>query len=250
MLFRSYEVRDFSLPFLYLSLIIGYQIVIYFLLQYYKVREEKLELNKILLAYSVFFGIALTGYLIQIINNNYIIDSLLIYIFIKIIYILFYLSIFVFLCIISSRTFYEILPPILTKIIAIITIIPVIFLIIFQPKSTEFYFTLIFILIGGVYILIFQFKLIKISTGNIKRRLIVISIGGTTCAGAILKELYSFNFSDADQKEKFLSRGIIGIDQVIAKITYIKYKRIKMLIFIEKCFNLFIKYKDFESSLI
>ena len=68
------NLRDFYLPLLFISILMGYQVIIYFIYQYQKIRKEKLELNKTLIAYILTFGLAFTGYSIRIINIYYIQD--------------------------------------------------------------------------------------------------------------------------------------------------------------------------------
>ena len=78
------EFRSYYLPFIFLAIIIGYQLSIYFFYQYYKFKNEKLHLNKILISYSSLFGFGITGILLRNINKFYIEDLLLKEIYLKI----------------------------------------------------------------------------------------------------------------------------------------------------------------------
>lgn len=62
------NLREFYIPALIISVIIGYQISIYFLYQYNKYKNENIDLNAILLAYGILFGLTLSGFLIRVIN--------------------------------------------------------------------------------------------------------------------------------------------------------------------------------------
>ena len=181
----EYNLRDFFLPPLFISLVLGYQIFIYFLYQYYKAKKEKLEFTEILLAYGLIFGLMLTGFFIRIINLYYIGENNIeiFYFLTKITFLILYSALMLFFIIVSNKSFQKIINSIFTKILAILMIIPMITVFIFQPEN------LIFGLISGItlvisysYIFYFHTRLIKISTGDIKKRLNLILLGLTLSA--------------------------------------------------------------------
>ena len=180
----EYELRDFFIILLFISVVIGYQIFIYFLYQYYKAKKEKLDLSKILLAYGTIFGLTLTGFFIRNINLYYIgKNNLEIFDFLtKLTFLLLYSALMLFFIIISSDTFHEIINSNLTKILAITITIPLITVFLLQIES------FLFILITGItlvisysYILYFHIRLTRLSTGSIKKRLNFILIGFALC---------------------------------------------------------------------
>ncbi|MFX1257248.1 MAG: hypothetical protein ACFFAN_05290 [Promethearchaeota archaeon] len=178
------ELRFFFLPFLIITVVIGYQIFVYFFYQYYKIRDEKLELNKILPAYGILFGLPLTGFLIRIINLYYVrnISSEIFNFLTKLTFLLLYSSFIIFFAILSMKSFRRIINLSLIKILSVSLIISIISIFILQPESLLFItIALITIVISYSYILYFQTKLIKLSTGVIKKRLKHILIGFLLC---------------------------------------------------------------------
>ena len=180
----EYNLRDFFIPPLFISLVIGYQIFIYFLYQYYKAKNKKLEFTEILLAYGLIFGLMLTGFFIRLLNLYYIreINIEIFYFLTKITFLLLYSALMLFFIIVSTKSFQRIINSNFTKILAILIIIPMITVFIFQPDN------LIFGLISGItlaisytYIFFFHTRLIKISTGDIKKRLNLILLGLALC---------------------------------------------------------------------
>lgn len=171
------ELRLFYLPFIFISFIIGYQMSFYFLYYYYRHRERKIELNKILLYYGIFFGLSITGYLFDIINDFYITNIFIKDIFARMVYLLILIASVLILYHISSKVYKEIINPTLTKILIFKNIFPFISIFIFNPATTEFHFAIIFISIDFLFFLIFQFNLIRFSSGKIKKRLKLIFLG-------------------------------------------------------------------------
>ncbi len=171
------NLREFYLPLKFLAIIIGYQISIYFFYQYFKYKNEKLYLNKILISYSLFFGFVLTGVLFRNINEFYIEGFLLSEVFLKITNCLFVLSITMFLYFISSKSFNDIINSKLTKILCFVNFIPFVSILILPSDSLILYLSLVFFIIGILYMLFVQLRLIKLSTGKIKIKIIFIFIG-------------------------------------------------------------------------
>ena len=178
------SLRNIFLPLLFISIAIGFQIFIYFLYQYYKAKKEKLELGRILLAYGLIFGLTLTDFFIRVINLYFIEDiNYLLFTFItKITFLLLYSSLLVFFTIISSNPFHSIVNSNLTKIIAILIIIPIISVFLLQVDSLIFVIiTTITLLISYIYILFFHSRIVKLSTGDIRKRLNLILFGFALC---------------------------------------------------------------------
>jgi len=130
------ELRTFYLPFIFISFIIGYQMSFYFLYDYYRHRERKIELNKILLYYGIFFGLSITGGLFDIINDFYITNIFIKDIFARMVYLLVLIASVLILYHISSKVYKEIINPTLTKILIFMNIFPFISIFIFNPATT------------------------------------------------------------------------------------------------------------------
>jgi len=163
----------------------GYQVFFYFIYQYIKVKNEQLELNKTLLGYITIFGLALTGYMIRIINLYFIKDiNIDLFRFLtKITFIFLFSSLMSFLLNISSKTFKNIININLSRSLGFSILVPIIFIYFFEPESIIFMLTtLIILVISFTYIFFFHFKLIRFSTGNVKKRLYLIIFGFILCA--------------------------------------------------------------------
>ena len=178
------DLRNIFIPLLFVPVALGYQIVIYFFYQYFKARKEKLELSNILLAYGSIFGLTLTGFFIRIINLYYIgYNNLEVFNFlVKITFVLLYSALMLFFIITSSKPFHKIMISNLTKILASSMIIPILAVFLLQIDSLLFVvITTITLLISYIYILIFHSKIVKLSTGKIKKRLNLILFGFALC---------------------------------------------------------------------
>ena len=69
------NLREVYLPAMIFSIILDFQLAIYFLYLYGKYRKDKIGLNKFLLLFSNLFGIGATSYLFLVIGSFYIHDS-------------------------------------------------------------------------------------------------------------------------------------------------------------------------------
>ncbi len=170
-------LREVQIPFILIGIIIGYQTAIYFFYQYLHYRKENLKMNKILIAYGLFFLFGLSGILLRNINLYFILDLGLINLLFKITNLLMVLTILLFILTISSTSFTDIINPIISKIFAIITFISLPPIFVYEHNSIELYLFTIPALIGILYIWYFQIKLIKKAEKNIRWRLILILIG-------------------------------------------------------------------------
>ena len=178
------NLREFYIPALIISVIIGYQISIYFLYQYNKYKNENIDLNAILLAYGILFGLTLSGFLIRVINLYWIkAFNLQFFNFLtRLTFIILYSALMVFFIIISRKPFQEFINLKLTKLTYIIIIISLFSVLLLEIE------TILFSIISGLtllycysFISYFQRKIIKLSTGNIKKRLNFIFIGMILC---------------------------------------------------------------------
>jgi len=170
-------LQELYLPINTMCIILGYQIGIYLLYEYNRRRKDKLDLNLILLANSLLFLIANTGYMFQSISIYVDPEQFLKEFFLLLSYGLILVSVIVFLFIISQPAFKDISNKRITRIIAIVMIFPIITIFLFNYNSTEFLLSVASILIPLSYIALFQYRIIKITSKKIKRRLIQINIG-------------------------------------------------------------------------
>jgi hypothetical protein len=169
-----------------LELLIGYQISFYFLYQYYKIKEEKIGLNKILLAFSLLFGLGVSGIVIRNYNSYYINDVLLNNFFLYFTHVIIAVAVSSFLLIISSKSFQIIININITRAVSIYTILISILIFVVQIKSIQFIFFIISIILGYFYLIFFHLKLINRSKGKIRKRIILIFIGEVLLISNIL----------------------------------------------------------------
>ena len=215
------DLIDLILPLIIILVIAGYQISIYFLYLYLKFKKEKLYLNKVLLSFSSFFGLGLTGIFLRNINRFFIYDHQEKLLFLKITNFIFILAIFFFLLFITSKSFNEIINSKLTKIVCCINIIPLISILLFQPGSYILYYLISIVFIGIIYMFFFQVKLIKRSTKKIKIRLLLIFIGEIIIGGAMFigGELF-MNIFFSGIGEAFLI-GLIALSIIALMIIFL-----------------------------
>ena len=170
-------LREIYLIGVFYSIVIGYQLSACFILQYYRYKKENLSYNKTLRIYGLTTGIALTAYVFQALREFYIIGSYLNELFIRISITIMLIGISYFLFSISSKPFTEIMNSIpikisLTYVIMVMLILPFI-----SIYSLIFLFLIYTGILSGFYVIYFQVKLIKLTTGNVKRSLILFTIG-------------------------------------------------------------------------
>lgn len=178
MLFQLNKIQEIELLFYLTTTILGIQLVIYFLYRYYKIRDERLPLNMILLSFGVFFIFFIISDFILAINRLFILDPIWTEIIYKFGYVSMFLSTIALLFFISIKEFSKIINTKIAKSLIIINLIPII-VVILLPSSELFTFLIVTIILSAIliYFLIFQIRLINTSKGIIKNRLLLIFIG-------------------------------------------------------------------------
>jgi len=171
------SLREVYLPAMIYSIILDYQLAIYFLYLYGKHRKDKIGLNKFLLIFSNLFGIGATSYLFLVIGSFYIHDSYLAELFIRIGVSLLQGGILVALLILLSKPFLNLINSRVVKIVSLFSGISIIYLLFFYIKSIGLFPSILIGLIGGVYFLYFQTKLVKLTSGTEHSRLLITLIG-------------------------------------------------------------------------
>ena len=171
------SLREVYLPAMIFSIILDYQLAIYFLYLYAKHREDKIGLNKFLLAFSNIFGIGATSYLFLVIGSYYIHDSYLAELFIRIGVSLLQGGILVVLLILLSKPFLTLINSKVVKIVSVLSGISIIYLLFLYIKPIGLFPSMLIGLIGGFYFLYFQIKLVKLTSGTVHSRLLMTLIG-------------------------------------------------------------------------
>ena len=171
------SLREVYLPAMIFSIILDYQLAIYFLYLYAKHREDKIGLNKFLLAFSNIFGIGATSYLFLVIGSFYTHDSYLAELFIRIGVSLLQGGILVVLLILLSKPFLTLINSKVVKIVSVLSGISIIYLLFLYIKPIGLFPSMLIGLIGGLYFLYFQIKLVKLTSGTVHSRLLMTLIG-------------------------------------------------------------------------
>ena len=182
----SIFLETIYVPLIFVCILIGYQLSVYFFYQYYHFKKDKLYLNKILLAYGLFIFLGVSGILLRNITKFFIENASLKETFFKITNAFLILSIFLFLLIISSKSFNNILNVYITRVFCIIAIIPLIFLFFFKILSFTLNLIMILSIIGLLYMFVFQLKLMALSPKNIRFKLILLYIGEFIAGSAMI----------------------------------------------------------------
>jgi hypothetical protein len=171
------SLREVYLPAMIFSIILDYQLAIYFLYLYRKHRKDKIGLNKFLLAFSNLFGIGATSYLFLVIGSFYSHDSYLAELFIRIGVSVLQGGILVVLLILLSKPFLTLINSRVVKIVSVLSGISITYLLFFYVKSIGLFPSILIGLIGGAYFLYFQTKLVKLTSGTVHSRLLITLIG-------------------------------------------------------------------------
>jgi hypothetical protein len=171
------SLREVYLPAMIFSIILDYQLAIYFLYLYRKHRKDKIGLNKFLLAFSKLFGIGATSYLFLVIGSFYSHDSYLAELFIRIGVSVLQGGILVVLLILLSKPFLTLINSRVVKIVSVLSGISITYLLFFYVKSIGLFPSILIGLIGGAYFLYFQTKLVKLTSGTVHSRLLITLIG-------------------------------------------------------------------------
>jgi len=171
------NLREVYLPAMIFSIILDFQLAIYFLYLYYKHRKDKIGLNKFLLAFSNLFGIGATSYLFLVIGSFYLNEGYLTELFIRIGVALLQGGILAVLLNLLSKPFHTLINLRVVKIISVFSGVSIIYLLFFYVKPIGLMPSISIGFIGGAYFLYFQTKLVKLTSGTVHSRLFITLIG-------------------------------------------------------------------------
>ncbi|MFX0076326.1 MAG: hypothetical protein ACFE96_12850 [Candidatus Hermodarchaeota archaeon] len=169
------SLRELYLPAMIFSIILDYQLSVYFLYIYAKHRKEKIGLNKLLLAFSVIFSIGATSYIFLIIGLFYL--QGLLEIFLRIGISILQGGILAILLILLTKSFLSLINSKVVKILSVLSGISIIYLVFLYIKPLGFLPSIIIGFTGGAYFMFFQVKLVKLTSGAIHTRLEMTLIG-------------------------------------------------------------------------
>ncbi len=161
-------------------IIFGYQLAGYFFYHYYKLRDTRVQLNKILLSYGSLFLFGVTTFLFIIlidVDYGFITDEFNIELFRKIGYSCGALAILSFLYFMKGEQFSLIINQKAVKILIYALLAPIIVVTFVNSKERIAQLTLGIIIVAAIYLLISQYKILKNSVGGIRKSFILIVIG-------------------------------------------------------------------------
>ena len=171
------NLRELYLPAMIFSIILGFQLALYFLYLYYKHRNERIGLNKFLLSFSHLFGFGATSYLFLVIGSLYIQDILIARLFIRIGVSILQVGILAVLVNLLSKPFLTLINSNVVRIICIISGLSVIYALLLYVDLIGIFPSILIGLIGSGYFLYFQTKLVKLTSGTVHSRLLITLIG-------------------------------------------------------------------------
>ena len=171
------SLREVYLPAMVFSIILDYQLAVYFLYLYRKHRKDKIGLNKFLLTFSSIFGIGATSYLFLVIGSFYINDGYLTELFVRIGVSLLQSGIIVVLLILLSKPFLTLINSRVVKILCAISSVNILYILFLYVKPIGLFPSVLIGFIGGCYFLYFQIKLVKLTSGTVHSRLLMTLIG-------------------------------------------------------------------------
>lgn len=157
-------------------IIVGWEIGCYFFYQYYRLRDEKVQLNRVLLSYGIFLIGGFTCLLFINIETLFVTDDVLGEFIRKIGYFSVLVTPLLFWYITKVEQFEQMIPPKIQTFLIIKSFIPIIGVIIFSTTSRFFTLSIGVILLDGIFILLLQYKIIKISIASVRKRFIGIIV--------------------------------------------------------------------------
>ena len=204
------------------AILLGFQLALYFFYRFFKIKDESLPLNRILLSFGFYYLLLMLGLLFLTINKNFMSEAISKEILYKVGYISILLSPITFAYFILIQELKKIVNINLLKYLMLISLIPIVIVAILPVSLT----IVIIIAIGissisAVYILFFQIRLIHISRGELKHRLFQIFFGNILVLISLffLSEIFiSFFETRLISLLSFIGVGLILIGILIASL--------------------------------
>ncbi len=200
-------LQEFKLLLVLTMFIFGLQISILFIYKYFKLKDENVKLNRVLLSYGFLVLMAMLGMLFFSLVTLFVPDPGSAELYRKLAYLSGIVAFLFFWLYVSNKEFSHVLTLKITRLFLFLTIIPIFLVVFLSSESQEFRYSLIILIAEALFLVIFQINLIRRSVGTVKKRFIqifiaalfmVISIGlGANSAFSILpvpKEIYDLTF--------------------------------------------------------
>ncbi len=180
-------LREISLVITLYSLSIGYQLAIYLFIQYRKRRDFNLIYNKLLISYCCFALFGLGAYLVESIREFYLKDAFLSEIAYRLGLALFLVADFLFITTAMKPFSTSEESQLRTKKVLGISIIGAEILLFFVDFKSPFFYILIFIgILGSIWVLYFQLKLIPLTSPKSRKSYLIFTGGIYLYLGPVL----------------------------------------------------------------
>jgi hypothetical protein len=163
-----------------LIVLFGYQLAGYFFYHYYKLRDNRVQLNRILLSYGSLFLFGITTFFCVVlidVDYGFIPNETAIEFLRSFGYACGALAIMLFLYFIKVEQFSFVVNLKILKYLIYALFIPIVIVIFLNSRHRITQLTLGIIVVAAGYILIIQYKILKNSVGGIKKSFILIVIG-------------------------------------------------------------------------
>ena len=177
MLYQLGVIQEIQFLLYVTSFTLGIQLAFYILYRYFKIKDENLQTNRILLSFTSYILLIIPAMIILVINQVFITEAFMTVYLLKVTFSFFIIAPIFFLYFINAEQFLNVTKN-FSKIIAIFHSF-LMLLVIFTPEMTNFLLMLLLFLLvpSSIYISFFQVKLINSSFGKIKRYFILTYIG-------------------------------------------------------------------------
>lgn len=158
--------------------ILGWQVSILFIYRYFKLKDENVRLNRILLSYGFIVFMGMFSMVFMTIITLFITDIFLSDVLRRLTYLSAVCALLFFWYYVSDNQFTEIIKIRITKMFFYITFIPLILVLFLDTNSTEFRYSLVIVLIEGLFIVLLQVQLIRNTSKVIRWRFILVFFAG------------------------------------------------------------------------
>jgi len=166
-------------------ILLGWQVGFFFLYNYFRLKDENVKLNRVLLSYGFLIFMGMVCLLFLTIITLFIPDPSMSEVLRRLAYISALAALVCFWFFVSNEQFNVLVNVKITRSFLLLTVVLIVLVFFMDAASMEFRYILILILIEGIFLIIFQIRLIQIAKGAVKKRLTLITFGGILIAIAM-----------------------------------------------------------------
>jgi len=229
--FTPSVLTELKLMLVLCVIIFGWELSAYFFYQYYKLRDQEVQLNRILLAFGVLFASGFFCLLCIMIVNIFTPEEMIAEILRKMGFWVILSGAFLFWAILYVEQFSKLINRKIHLFLILKSLVPIIALIFLDSQSTLFLPCLGVVFFDGIFLLFLQVKVIKYSVAEVKKRFKLIFLAEAVIMVAMLlgsdRFKVAFNLT-AMMAEGFYFLGIfvMFISEVIVLFAIIEFPSI------------------------